>query len=231
MLDHKVRFTVNQSRNKRRTGFTLIEVLVAIMVFASLSIAAYQVVNQVQRSNQQSAEKTQRLQQLQRAMIVLENDFRQMAGRTFKGDADASHSRFLYVAEYLLDSDADGIVFTRLGWQNPQQAFPRGEVLKVGYRLVSNQLQRVWWRYPDTPTGQVPLQKTLLDKVDKMSFRFYDDGQWQASWEQDKRLPAAVEITLTLQDYGDIRRIFLIAQDTSSANVSSEDESSDEVTQ
>ncbi len=38
-------------------GFTLIEVMVAIAVFATLSFAAYQVVNQVQRSNEQSLEK------------------------------------------------------------------------------------------------------------------------------------------------------------------------------
>lgn len=61
--------TLNQNAYQRLLGFTLIEVLVAIMVFASLSLAAYQVVNQVQRSNQQSAEKTQRLQDIQRAMI------------------------------------------------------------------------------------------------------------------------------------------------------------------
>lgn len=202
---------------KRRTGFTLIEVLVAIMVFASLSIAAYQVVNQVQRSNQQSAEKTERLQQMQRAMIILESDFRQMASRSFKGRANATATRLLYASEYLLDSDSYGILFTRLGWQNPQQAFPRGEVLKVGYRVVANQLQRVWWRYPDSAEGQDPLQKNVLDKVEKMHFRFYGDDQWQEAWEKENQLPAAVEITLTLQDYGDIRRVFLIAQGSASS--------------
>ncbi|MEF1342145.1 type II secretion system minor pseudopilin GspI, partial [Vibrio rotiferianus] len=47
--------------------------------FASLSVAAYQVVSQVQRSDVLSQEKIQRLNELQRAMVMMDNDFRQMA--------------------------------------------------------------------------------------------------------------------------------------------------------
>ncbi len=218
---------------KAVAGFTLIEVMVAIMVFASLSIAAYQVVNQVQRSNEQSAEKTVRLQQIQRAMIVLESDFRQMAARTFKGRANATTTRMLYAGEYVLDSDSNGILFTRLGWQNPQQAFPRGEVLKVGYRLVEHKLERVWWRYPDSAEGQEPLTRDVLDKVEGISFRFYADDQWQPTWESENQLPSAVEVNMTLQDYGKIRRVFLIAPGASSSalNENSDNDSADEVTQ
>ena len=49
------------SSNKKRQGFTLIEVLVAIAIFASLSVGAYQVLNQVQRSNEISQQRSQRL--------------------------------------------------------------------------------------------------------------------------------------------------------------------------
>ncbi|MGL6171847.1 MAG: type II secretion system minor pseudopilin GspJ, partial [Vibrio sp.] len=70
-------------------GFTLIEVLVAIAIFASLSIGAYQVLNQVQRSNQISAERSARLTELQRALVIMDADFRQMALRQFRTDGQA----------------------------------------------------------------------------------------------------------------------------------------------
>ncbi|MGO2496938.1 type II secretion system minor pseudopilin GspJ [Vibrio litoralis] len=207
------------SRKALSKGFTLIEVMVAIMVFASLSIAAYQVVNQVQRSNQLSAEKTARLQEMQRAMIIMDSDFRQMVARSFKGRANATGNRVLYSDEYLLDSQSHGILFTRLGWQNPQQAFPRGEIVKVGYRVVDDQLERVWWRYPDTPEGQEPLHKSLLDQVTSLDFRFYDgdNDKWQDAWPVEDKLPQAVEVTLELKDYAKIRRVYLIAQGQSVA--------------
>ena len=66
---------------RRSTGFTLIEVLVAIAIFASLSVGAYQVLNQVQRSNEVSIERSERLKELQRALVFLDNDFRQMTMR------------------------------------------------------------------------------------------------------------------------------------------------------
>ena len=56
---------------KSNRGFTLIEVLVSIAIFASMSVAAYQVVSQVQRSNVLSQERTQRLNELQRAMVMM----------------------------------------------------------------------------------------------------------------------------------------------------------------
>ncbi|MFH0264170.1 type II secretion system minor pseudopilin GspJ [Vibrio rumoiensis] len=221
------------SRKTLSKGFTLIEVMVAIMVFASLSIAAYQVVNQVQRSNQLSAEKTARLQDMQRAMIIMDSDFRQMVARSFKGRANATGNRVLYSDEYLLDSQSHGILFTRLGWQNPQQAFPRGEIVKVGYRVVDNQLERVWWRYPDTPEGQEPLHKSLLAQVENLDFRFYDSDKenWQETWQVETQLPAAVEVTLELKDYGTIRRVYLIPKGQSATAKNGSDGSGREVTQ
>ncbi len=108
-------------------GFTLIEVLVAIAIFASLSVGAYQVLNQVQRSNEISAERTARLAELQRAMVIMDADFRQMALRQFRTDGEAPSEQILQWKESLLDSDQHGLLFVRLGWHNPQQQFPRGE--------------------------------------------------------------------------------------------------------
>lgn len=71
------------SISNRAKGFTLIEVLVAIAIFASLSVAAYQVVNQVQRSNELSQARSARLQEIQRGFVYLDSDFKQLALSSF----------------------------------------------------------------------------------------------------------------------------------------------------
>ncbi|EMK3382688.1 type II secretion system minor pseudopilin GspJ [Vibrio parahaemolyticus] len=200
-----------QCANQRRAtkGFTLIEVLVSIAIFASLSVAAYQVVSQVQRSNELSQERTQRLNELQRAMVMMDNDFRQMALRQTRTNGEDPAGQLIFWSDYLLDSDAKGLMFARVGWHNPQQQFPRGEVTKVGYRVKEETLQRVWWRYPDTPVGQEGIVTPLLTQVESFVMRFYDGKQWKAEWDSNKALPKAVSVVLKLKDYGEITRTYL----------------------
>ncbi|CAM3024846.1 type II secretion system minor pseudopilin GspJ [Vibrio mytili] len=201
------RLSVTKRRPEK--GFTLIEVLVAIAIFASLSVAAYQVVAQVQRSNALSQEKTQRLNEIQRAIVMMDNDFRQIALRRTRTNGEGPASKLIFWSDYLLDSDAKGIMFARLGWHNPQQQFPRGEVTKVGYRIKDETLQRVWWRYPDTPVGQEGMITPLLAQVTSFNVRFYNGSEWTNEWESTTELPKALSVVIRLQDYGDITRTYL----------------------
>ncbi|MEZ8101304.1 type II secretion system minor pseudopilin GspJ [Vibrio bivalvicida] len=198
-----------RNNRARSQGFTLIEVLVAIAIFASLSVGAYQVLNQVQRSNEVSMERSERLKALQRALVFMDNDFRQMALRQSRTNGEEPSAMLLQWKDYLLDSDAKGVMFVRSGWHNPQQQFPRGEVSKVGYRIKDKQLQRVWWRYIDTPAGQEGIVMPLLDGVDSFEMRFFDGKKWQKNWETKLALPQAVALNLELEDYGKIERIYL----------------------
>ncbi|MGR5120944.1 type II secretion system minor pseudopilin GspJ [Vibrio astriarenae] len=195
--------------NKTQRGFTLIEVLVAIAIFASLSVGAYQVLNQVQQSNELSMQRSERLKEIQRALVMMDNDFRQMATRTMRTNGEEPSSALLFWQDYLLDSDTKGLVFTRLGWHNPEQQFPRGEVTKVGYRTQEQVLERAWWRYPDTPVGQEPIVAPLLGGVESFEVTFYNGSEWLKEWTVSNRLPRAVSVTLELEDYGEIERIYL----------------------
>lgn len=213
------------ARSKTK-GFTLIEVLVSIAIFATLSVAAYQVVNQVQRSNEVSTERSARLNALQRSLVILDNDFRQMAQRQFRTNGEEASSKLILMQEYLLDSDTIGVMFTRLGWHNPQQQFPRGEVTKVGYRIKEETLERVWWRYPDTPTGQEGVVTPLLEGIEAFNLEFYNGSSWLKEWQTDRALPKAVKLKLTLKDYGEVERIYLTPSGTINTSDSSDSSSS-----
>ncbi|MGF1738866.1 type II secretion system minor pseudopilin GspJ [Photobacterium satsumensis] len=194
----------------KQAGFTLLEVLVAIAVFAMLSLSAYQVMNGVQRSDEQSREHSERLKDIQRAIVMMDNDFRQVVARKVRNQGETVSDRIFQSSEYLLDSSSYGILFTRSGWQNPQQMFPRGENVKVGYRIVDEQLERVWFRYPDSVVGTEALVRAILPGVEEMSFRFYSDKKWLETWDKPAALPEGVMIKLTLEDYGDIERVYML---------------------
>ncbi|WP_305460024.1 type II secretion system minor pseudopilin GspJ [Photobacterium leiognathi] len=201
---------MSQINHRSQQGFTLLEVLVAIAVFAMLSLSAYQVMNNVMRSDAQSQDHNQRLKDIQRATIMMDNDFRQIVARKSRLDGDAPSNKLLQASEYLLDSSSEGIMFIRSGWQNPQAMFPRGDITRVGYRIEDDKLERVWFRYPDTVVGEKPLVRVLLTGVTELKFEFYYDKKWYEKWNKENTLPEGIKVIMTLKDLGDIERIYLV---------------------
>lgn len=193
-------------------GFTLLEVLIAIAIFALLSLAAYQVLQGVLRSGEISKEHNASLTQLQRAMLIIEQDFSQIVARTSADESgELEQLRVISAASSLFDSDDQGIEFNRLGWQNPLNSLPRSNVLRVRYRVQEGQLQRLYFLHPDLIAGQKPQVQVLLNNIEKLSFRFWNSG-WKDSWEEAKKLPAGIEIRFTSKEYGEIRRAFLVPE-------------------
>lgn len=66
---------------RTRAGFTLLEMLVAIAIFASLALMAQQVTNGVTRVNSAVADHDQKLNLMQQTMSFLTHDLTQMMPR------------------------------------------------------------------------------------------------------------------------------------------------------
>jgi len=203
----------------RATGFTLLEVLLALVIFAILSLSAYAVLQGVMRNDEVSRAKITRLAELQRAFSALARDFTQITPRPTRIDGESSS--ILFQAErFQLESEDGAALFVRAGWFNPGGELRRSELQKVGYRLRKATLERLTYLYPDSVTGTQPTVTPLLNHVSAFSLRFYKNGEWLTQWTTPAVLPAAVEITVTLDDYGAIRRVFLLTEATTSSSSS-----------
>lgn len=199
------RFTRNKSR-----GFTLIELLIAIAIFSTLSMAAYQILQGVLRSGEISRIHDQRLIEIQRGMLLIERDFVQMVARTSRsGGSEAGSATVLSSGKGVLDSDAEGIEFNRLGWTNPLNLLPRSNIVRVGYRVKDQQLQRVYYLYPDTGSGQTPEEQVILNGIENLTFRYWGED-WVEKWTQPKQIPSGIEMTITSTHYGELRRVFML---------------------
>ncbi|WP_372880806.1 type II secretion system minor pseudopilin GspJ [Psychromonas sp.] len=201
----------NSAGKKSGKGFTLLEVLVAIMIFTLLSLAAYQVLQGVLRSGEISKTHSERLTELQRAMLIIEQDFTQMVARKSRQEGrDKEDLRALTSGKEIFSSQDQGIEFNRLGWANPLGLLPRSNIVRVRYVLRDGQLQRLYFLYPDTIAGQEPETQVLLKDIEQLSFRFWDNG-WKSSWSSAEKLPEGIEINFTSKHFADIRRVFLVS--------------------
>ncbi|TXH97768.1 MAG: type II secretion system protein GspJ [Rheinheimera sp.] len=192
-------------------GFTFIEMLLAVAIFALVGLASVAVLDSVTRSDEASRAATLRLQQLQRAMMLIERDFWQISARQIRVNGEAPVAQTLAGAVNWIESDDDGITFSHAGWTNPGMVLARSEVQLVGYRLKERQLQRLYYLYPDAVTGTEPNVQPLLEDIDELKFRYLvrEDGQeqWKEFWDQGN-WPLAVKMTLKSPQLGVIERVF-----------------------
>ncbi len=202
-------------RDRRRNGFTLIEVLVALAVFGVLSVMAYMALGQTLSNADMLGERMQRLEAIQRAIRYLDSDLMQATPRPVRGllgDGYEPAIRSSFASEYALE-------VTHGGWTNPA-GMPRGTLQRSAYRIEDGELIRYHWRVLDRTINNEPVDTVLLDGVESIVFRYLtSDGEGSEQWPPANvpgpggfRLrPRGVEVVLTLTDEGEIRRLVEVA--------------------
>lgn len=195
---------------RKMHGFTLVEMLLALAILAALSVAAMAVLQNVIRADTLTRDKTQQMQALQHTFGQMSSDINQIIARRSR-----ESSSLFFAGRYQLSSDDWAISFSRNGWPNPLGMLARSEIQNVSYRLRQQRLERLSYDQQDPLTGAQPTVEVVQEGVRAFRLRFYASGRWQERWDNSQSLPQGLEVTLTLDGYGDITRLFLITQGSS----------------
>lgn len=195
----------------RSGGFTLLEVLIAIAIFALLALGTYRMLSSVLASDETIRRHETQLRDLQRAFQVLESDLNQAGPRPIRdalGDTQPALRG---------ESQPTTLEFSRLGWRNPLQQ-PRADWQRVRWQLEGETLQRRYWTVLDQAVDSQPQVQQVLAAVQGWEVRYLDSqGNWLEQWpaaqagenpaSQLPRLPRAVEIRLEHRRYGLLTRL------------------------
>jgi general secretion pathway protein J len=200
-------------------GFTLIELMVAILILAIMATMAYGAIQNAVNNREVLQENEKRLLEVQTAMRVMAQDFVQLAPRPVRqpvGDG-------WLPAMNAIPNTSPLVTFTRGGWANPA-GIQRPALQRVAYVFENNTLRREHWVVLDATLASETVKRELVTKVRTVRMRFMDAGhQWREQWPvpgipipnslpgEDLSRPIAVEVTLELEDWGTIQRIFEVA--------------------
>jgi len=193
----------------KHKGFTLLEILIAMAVFSLIGLASAQVLYSVLASDEISQTSAKRLTKIQRSYQIIQRDVMQMAPRGLRPNGEAPHKVYLLAGDSVLEGSDEGIIFSRLGWRNPAQMFPRGTSQAVGYRLFEHKLQRLHYLYPDQGAGVEPQVVDLIEQVEQLKFEYFSGKKWLNKW-QSKDLPQGLAFIVTTKKYGELRWQFLV---------------------
>jgi general secretion pathway protein J len=198
----------------KQNGFTLMELLIALAVFALLSVMAYGGLRSVLTAKAETERQATRLKEVEMAMLFLSRDLEQAVARPVRneyGDPQPALRLDVTGKHAILE-------LTRAGWANP--AFEtRSTLQRIAYAVNDDgELTRAYWHVLDRPQPQdsVPAVAPLLKKVSRFRVRWLDASRkWGAEhegWPPEgaalEQLPLAMEVVVELEDLGEIVRLF-----------------------
>ena len=190
----------------RRAGFTLVEVLVSLMIFAMIAAAGAAVLGVTIDNRFAVKAASDRVGDLQRMRGLLRADLGQATTRRARGTTGRP------MPQPIVGAAAPGepiLTLTRAGWSNPgEQARP--SLQRVEYQLVEDRLERRVSSHLDGARPGPP--QVLYRGVRDVTVAFVRDGQESPAFISsiDRPLPDAVRIGMTVQGYGRIDQLFLV---------------------
>ena len=205
---------------RRSSGFTLLELLIALAIFGLLSVMSYSGLKSVPDQHAHTDAAADRLGQLQKIYLLMQRDIEQIVPRPVRGE---------YGDQLAALSGSEVLQFTRGGWNNPLLQ-PRSSLQRVGYAVEDESLVRYTWQVLDRAQDTLPQKQPLTTALTSMSIRYLSaTDNWQTSWPPDDtsqvgvissdasapqllKLPRAIEITLEHEQLGKLVWLFQLPQ-------------------
>ena len=193
----------------RLRGFTLVELLVALVIFSVMSVVAYRGLNAVLETREHLMADNRKWRELAVFFAQMKEGVTNVVNRPVRDSGDLLVPALVGKPDAVGENDAQ-LIFTRMGL--PGQQGQLGDLQRFGYRLRDRNIELLVWPVLDQAPHTRPTVSLVLGHVSSFVVRYLDaKGVWQAKWPvigQNDALPRAFEVRLGLKSGEQVTRVF-----------------------
>lgn len=195
-------------RPQRDAGFSLIELMAAMVIFAIIAVIAQRSMTVSMIAADRISNRSTSIAELQLAVSQVTRDLENLVPRAIRTGSDAPEPAIV------LENDGQVLTFTRGGIDDPtgRARSPFQRVIYVGGAPENEPPRRGTWDQVDRPAISTPRLSPLTENIAALSFAVYSDGQWIKNWPSAGEtnpaiLPDGIAVTFETRLWGPVRRV------------------------
>jgi|TARA_B110000263_G_scaffold69491_1_gene60497 general secretion pathway protein J len=197
---------------QKSPGFTLLELLVSMSIFATLGLGAYKMLQTVADSHERVRSSADAFTGLNLAYSIIQRDFNQFAPRAVRDE----YGEVLPTIDF--ENEDYIIEFTRRGWRNPAGR-QRSRLQRVAYSLDFEEetLTRHFWKVLDRAEDSEPISQLLLEGVTDFRVTGFSGDESAIDREfiledEEVAAPLAMEVVISTNGLGESYRLFQMVE-------------------
>lgn len=211
------------TRHAKQHGLTLVEVMIALLVFALIASASVYALRLGVDSRDQLSEVDANLRALQLARVLIKDDLAQVVNRPVRDEFGVAKPAAFSGGQITFGSRAEDdeqilVEFVRGGWLNPNASDPRSTLQHIKYIFRQGTLWRRSYDYLDETENANFSERVLFDNLEDASASFLNgefrgEPQWADAWPLgpgETAGPKAIAIDLTPENGTPFRQLFWI---------------------
>lgn len=187
---------------RKTVGFTLLEMVIAMAIFAIIMIIVMGGLNMVVRAQEQVSVKAKRLGEIQLALTIIVRDLSQVVDRPIR-----DNNGELITAIIVDPNKPIRLEFTSGGVVNPNDQYLRSTLQRVGYGLEHSILIRYTWPVLDRVANTPLLRRHLLAGVEGFNVQYVNT---RGEYVNDFGQAIALFIDIDLGINGHYQRTFAL---------------------
>ncbi len=182
----------------KKTGFTLVEVMVAVTIGGFIMLVAVGTLKAITSSAKMVDTNISAAAEVRFAMNLISRDL-----VNFYRDENNENTKLIGITEESADGNISYLVFYTLNRMKARADQPEGDIYEVEYSLLKDGEQslltrRLWPNpndeYADEPHG---IQAVIAEDIAIFEVRYFNGEEWSNEWpEEMEELPQLIEVSI-----------------------------------